>query len=392
MELKLENSEKVVTGKHIKTKLLFSTQQPIKAWYGGIELRSERPCGRNFVLAKEDLFCEGILKQGTYIRERNLFITTSAVPTVPDRHFKYKVAADVTIREANKPEIQLSDENPLVVEPRLPEIPKGRPSEISMRGIKIFMASDIVAKGDEITLSYDIESYAGIKKLAFSLQKQASIRCACQSFRHVCRYINPIPAEALEEILVQNPDKGKVVFKTIKELEDTHDYFWRAQEMSSIPIMGDSVNWIINIKGGGKNGEMINFQLPVKILTPLAEKETMKEGSALFSDQIPDQDADDVLVRKIKLVKHGVKEGYPVFRLKNTSGKKLSGITVKIAGIRNELFEWGPWMEGFSDWHSQEEIELLYTKKGAPNDLTGYQLTIEANNSNEIKIPVTLAK
>ncbi|MFX0095260.1 MAG: hypothetical protein ACFFBD_26230 [Candidatus Hodarchaeota archaeon] len=385
VKIQSEDSE-VIAGRSTRASLVLSLQEEItELHYGGIELFTTRPCGRNFtIFSVSDIICQGKFEKGKYNRRRSISISPRVVPTIKERGIEYKLRADVSSRPVGKPAIEIFNEQDIIIKPIAPKPPKQRPaSEVSLRGARIQLKNDQVRLGDELELSYQIDE-GEFKEIGIRLMKEIHTSCSCPNYKNICSHIKPIPAEIIQTKTFNQPKEAKVKFTIPEDQEPSHSYSWNAhEEMEGLTAFSDEVSWFLSISGKDATGNLsLNFQIPIVVTSREMEA---KEEDTFFAVQ--SEERIPSLKRKIKLVATEEREQSTIFHLKNGSDFDLEGVTVKAASIRNELFEWKPYMKGVKNWSKGTEIEIPYDKQDV-KDITSFQITIEHNKGDAVKISV----
>ncbi|MFX1254132.1 MAG: hypothetical protein ACFFCZ_21140 [Promethearchaeota archaeon] len=384
MHVKIQGKDKeVIVGQSTQTSLILSLQEDVTELNsGGIELYTIRPCGRKFIIFIEnDILCQGEFQKGDYVRKRSISISPRIVPTIKERGIRYKLRADVSV---GTPAIEIFDESELIIKPAPPKLPKEKPtSEISLRGVRLLLDKDYFLLGDTIKVSYWAEKNA-FKELGFRLIKEVQDYCSCLEHKQVCSQIRPTPAEIVQTQTFSNPEEGKVKLTIPKDQEPSHSYKWDAhEEMGGLTAFSDQVSWFLSVSGRDKAGNMsLNFQIPLFIVSQKIED---KKQDNFFAFQEEEQSIS--LRRKIKLVSTEDQGPIKIFRVKNSTKFELKGVTIKAVSIRNELFEWKPYMRGFTSWSNETEIDMPYDTENQ-KDITSFQLAIESNKGEETKIIV----
>ena len=156
---------------------------------------------------------------------------------------------------------------------------------------------------------------------------------------------------------------------------------------------GDYTEWsllVLGKKSTGRAGEKIRFEVPITILKKSVPKK--EEGVDLFTpgvtggmnvfEQIPSK-----FQKRFKLVsiesesKEGLNE-YSI-RFKNISKKDLEGVTVKLSGLQEGLFETNPQLIGFHAWKQDEEKHLSYQ---VAQNISTIISVIEDNSQKSVRI------
>jgi hypothetical protein len=132
--------------------------------------------------------------------------------------------------------------------------------------------------------------------------------------------------------------------------------------------------------------EPINFEVPIKIVSiPLTEK---KLGVELFAGGGSEASSlfDGISSKLQKVYKViSIDSDIDKYRLKikNISNKDHQGVTVKILGLQEGLFETSPSLTGFNIWKKDEEKEIVYEIK---QDISALITILEDNNQQQIRI------
>ncbi|MFX0062168.1 MAG: hypothetical protein ACFFC7_08260 [Candidatus Hermodarchaeota archaeon] len=384
MHVKIQGKDKeAIVGQSTQASLILSLQEDVTELNSGsIELYTTRPCGKKFnIFTENDILCQGEFEKGDYVRRRLIPISPRIVPTIKERGIKYKLRADVS---AGKPAIEIFDEKELIIKPAPPKLPKEKStSEISPQSVRIQLDKDYFLLGDAIKLSYWPEKDE-FKELGFRLIKEVQASCSCSEHKQECSHIRPTPAEIVQTQTFSNPEEGKVTLTIPKDQEPSHSYNWDAhEEMGGLTAFSDQVSWFLSISGRDKAGNMsLNFQIPLFIISQEIED---KKQDNFFVFQEEEQSIS--LGRKIKLVSTEDQGQVKIFRVKNNTKYDLNGVTIKAASIRNELFEWKPYMRGFTAWSKETEINIAYDTQNQ-KDITSFQLVIESNRGEPTKVIV----
>jgi hypothetical protein len=70
-------------------------------------------------------------------------------------------------------------------------------------------------------------------------------------------------------------------------------------------------------------------------------------------------------------------------KIKNISKKDLQGVSVKVTGLQEGLFETAPILTGFNTWKKNEEKEIVYETK---QNVTALISVLEDNSQQNIRI------
>ena len=384
MEVILDSDPRISVGESIKTEINLKLDEPQKMWYGGVTLLSLRPCGKSFQLLKDDLFSEGIFTPGQYIRRRDLMVSPRVVPTNADLKISYAVRTNISFKEAEKPEISVFDEKTVEIIGRPPVAPNSiSPSEISLRGMKVQLQKDIFKPGEEIHVSYQIEPSAGINQIEAKLIQIQETSCSCPSFRNICSHITPNSEKTIKRQSIDEPTLGSLKIQIPESVSDTHDYQWTSDPLQSHNMLLDRLNWTIRLEGKRQSGQALVFDVPIRVYSDTPK---IAPSDQLFVEGR--KGLEPYLQRAIKRIRHE-RQGKDknLFKLRNEGPRSLEGVTIKVAGIKRELFETRPQMAGYGEWKEGEELSICYETKHI-EDISGFQFILEANGSLPHRIAV----
>jgi hypothetical protein len=75
-------------------------------------------------------------------------------------------------------------------------------------------------------------------------------------------------------------------------------------------------------------------------------------------------------------------------KIKNISKDKLNGVTVKLSGLLEGLFETPPTIEGFNKWNPGEEKEVTYETK---QNVSSLVTILEDNQQKNIRLQTSVS-
>ncbi|MHA1384849.1 MAG: hypothetical protein ACTSR3_13950 [Candidatus Helarchaeota archaeon] len=360
-------------------------ENEIDVTWGGIRLYIKRPCARELIISKNDIFSKGIFENGVYKRIKTIPISKRVVPTIESR-ISYFIRANISLinKKTKNEEYFFSDET-ITIKPSDAEVNVPHPIDVKIKGVKINIAKDNFKPGEEIGIEYTLENYRDLK---VELNQDITTICQCPEFWKQCVHNKKKPPilKAISE-LKNPPTNGKLLLKIPEDAEPSHNYLYEAQVSLGVKHrIGDQNNWYLKIEATNFSGEKTQFTIPIHIATPkseesdlfvssVGEKSKVLEGKIITSNEI-------VLTNKTV-------DGHIIqLTLKNNSKHNLEGVTIEIKGIKAELFELPPIMEGKTKWDSNSEIKIVYDKFS--EDVTNFQLKIEDNNQNSVSKNITL--
>ncbi len=385
--VKLTTEPQVFVGTSTIVKTIFSLPEDTKIYWAGNRIYAKRLCGRDIVITKTDIFCEGQLEKGEYIREKSIPISNRVPPTVRERNLNYRIRSEISmIKLGTKSEEEFFfAETPITLKLGQMKVGDTNPVEVSITGIKIHIAKDQFQPGDIIAMDYQLEK---LKDFEVDLVKDGNVTCYCPDYAPTCIHIKPAPPAVETSEKAKNLTSGTLHISLPSFIESTHHYLWEPPEKTRWKeTFGDYVNWYLEVIGQRISGEKVKFQIPISIIN----KQT-SEDLALFSmTQTKAPVLQKILVPdSIKIQNHKLDKKRLSVTFENTSKQTLQGITIKIIPIESEFFELPPYLTGINEWKpgSTNQIQAFHNTIG--QNIKNVQINIEDNNGNTIKKRLTL--
>lgn len=377
--VKITTESETFVGTPITVRNIFSLPEDTKIFWAGSRIYAKRLCGKDIVISKSDVFCEGQLEKGEYIREKTIPISNRVPPTVKERNLTYRVRSEISmVKPGTKAEEEyFFAESPIFLKagPMKIEIP--HPVEVSITGIKVNMDSDQFQPGDPIKINYQLEKF---KDFDVNLIKNANITCNCPEYASTCIHIKPKPPAVVKSVKASNLTSGTLQIPLPSIIELTHRYQWEPPEKTRWKeTYGDYVNWSLELVGTRTSGETVKLQIPItiyKIPTP-------EDGELFSSKQASGPVFQKILVpESIDVRNPTLDQKKLTITLTNNSKAVLTGVTIKIVPIESEFFELPPNLTGVNEWNSGAEIQAIHNNIGS--NIKSFQLLIEDNNGNII--------
>ncbi|MGQ9719702.1 MAG: hypothetical protein ACUVXA_00055 [Candidatus Jordarchaeum sp.] len=381
MSIELRAKDAAAAGSSVRTVSKFDFAEDTKVWWGGLTLLTNLPCGNELPLATSEIFCEGFLENGTYIRERELPISRRAVPTLIRKNIHYIIKATLSVGRPDRhgEEFKIVAERPIKI--RSEQRFEPNPVSLIIKGMSFSIEKDSVLPGEVIKLDYKTE---GLKLLTVDLVHDTNINCACPKYAKVCVHIKKNPPEILTTVEEKSPTRGYLSVRIPQYAEHSYNYFWEPTERTHwSQTFGAYSYWYLDVTCTKVTGETIKFQIPINIILPPTGDEGLFEESkakGIILGKIPPQ-AIEVLVTqkdKNKLSMH----------VTNNTKQELKGVTIKVVGIKEELFETASYMLGIKKLPVGKEVELNY--KPREKNVQSFQLSLEDNEGNIINKRVKL--
>ena len=375
MSIELRAKDSAAAGSSIRTVTKFDLAEDTKVWWGGVTLLTNLPCGNELPLSTSEIFCEGFLESGTYIRERELPVSRRAVPTLIRKNVHYVVRATLSVGKPEKygEEFKIVAENPVKI--RSEQKFEPNPVSLSIKGMSFNIEKDAVLPGEVIKLNYETE---GLKLLTVNLVHDSNVTCSCPKYAKVCVHIKKNPPEVLTTVEEKNPTHGYLSIRVPQYAEHSYNYLWEPTERTYwSQTFGAYSYWYLDIVCTKITGESIKFQIPINIILPPIGDEGLFEESK----------STDILKGKIlpqSLEVSAEKREADKLRVHVTNNTKQSfkGVTIKVVGIKEELFETAPYMLGVRELPVGKEVELDYELRD--RSVQSFQLAFEDNEGNII--------
>ncbi len=185
-------------------------------------------------------------------------------------------------------------------------------------------------------------------------------------------------------------DKKFLLLKVPEIAQPSHNYLWEPHEKEFWGFKyGSYVKWSLLLIGKPKSEygkEPIKFDVPITIIAKPADNQKLEVD--LFSGISPAAPSifDGVSSKFQKIYKiisiDSDMEKY-IIKIKNTSKETLKGVTVKVTGLQEGLFETSPILSGYNSWGVNEEKEIVYESK---QNITALISVLEDNDRKSIRI------
>ncbi|MHA2280491.1 MAG: hypothetical protein ACXAC5_06540 [Promethearchaeota archaeon] len=391
LELTDLNKGTVFIGDKLTVKTQFKFEEDTNILWSGIRLITNPPCLKEVQVSKEEIFSKGYFETGEYVREKSILIKTNVVPTIKNRDLKYFLK--LILRQPNpvNPEDDLVINKTHDVEIKAKnsgfqaKIPK--PISFSISGLNILLSKDIFKPGETIKINFSSDE---LRELEIRLLQNANVVCHCEAYGQSCSKVEELPPAIAGDARTTNLQKEFLLLKVPEIAEPSYNYVYSPSEKEQFGFKyGAYTQWSLKFIGKKKPEfglEPINFEVPISIVsTPITEK---KVGVDLFAGGGSDASSlfngiSSKLQKVYKII--SIDSDIDKYRLniKNTSKKDLQGVTVKILGLQEGLFETSPSLKGFNTWKQNEEKEIVYEIK---QDISALITILEDNSQQSIRI------
>jgi hypothetical protein len=398
--VKLEISDategSVYIGDKVKVRTKFNFEKNTEIFYSGINLITNPPCLKELHITKEEIFSKGLFEPGEYIRDKSLLIKSNVVPTIKNRNLTYVLK--LVLRQPNpinpEDDLVINKSREIEIKARNSGLQAKTPKPISfsISGLNILLTKDVFKPGETIKIGYSSEE---LRQVEIRLLQNSNLVCYCEAYGDNCRKVEELPPAIAGDVRTKNFDKDFLLLKVPEVAEPTQNFLWSPSEKEQFGFKyGAYTKWSLLIIGKKKPEyglEPIKMEIPITITSrPISEK---KVGVDLFSEgPVAASSVFDGISRfqkiyKVESIDSDI-EKY-ILRIKNISKEDLHGVTVKVTGLQEGLFETAPSLTGFNLWKKGEEKEILYETK---QNITALISIIEDNSQQTIRIQSPVAE
>ena len=397
LELSDLNNGTVFIGDKFRINVKFTFEEETDIFWSGVRLITNPPCAKELQVSKEEIFSKGNFEAGEYIREKSHLIKSNIVPTIKNRNLNYTLKLilrqpnpinpedDLVISKTHDVEIKAKDSGLQTKSPK--------PISFSISGLNILLTKDIYKPGETIKISYSSEE---LRQIEVRLLQNSNLVCYCEAYGQNCSKVEELPPAIAGDARTQNFDKDFLLLKVPEVAEPTCNWLWSPSEKEQFGFRyGAYTKWSLLVIGKKKPEyglEPIKLEVPITISSgPISVEKVgvdfFSEGNAgassLFDGISRFQKTYKVLSIDSDIDKYKL-------RIKNISKEDLQGVTVKITGLQEGLFETAPILKGFNTWKKGEEKEIVYETK---QNVTALISILEDNSQQSIRIqsPVSTA-
>ncbi|MFX0058993.1 MAG: hypothetical protein ACFE8J_11900 [Candidatus Heimdallarchaeota archaeon] len=390
------NFGSVFIGDKLNIRTRFEFEEDSSILWAGVRLITYPPCIKELVVAKEEVFSKGYFEAGEYIRERSLLVKNNVVPTIKNRDLEYELKLNLRQPNPINPDDDLivNRTQKIEIKPKNSGIQNKTPQPISfsISGLNILLTKDVFKPGETIKINFTSEE---LKQIEIRLLQTANLVCYCDAYGQTCRKVEELPPAIAGDVKTSNMDKDFLLLKIPDIAEPSHNYLWEPTEKEYWGFkFGDYTKWSLMIIGTKKpefGREPIKFELPITIISKIIS-ETKAEVDLFSGSPSAAPSILDGLSSKFQKIYKIVSidsdlEKY-ILKVKNISKERLEGVTVKISGLQEGIFETAPTLTGFKIWEPGEEKEVNYATK---QNISALISNIEDNSQRSIRIQTTVS-
>ena len=377
--VKITTEKETFVGTPTIVKNIFNLPEDTDIFWAGTRIYAKRLCGKDIVISKVDVFCEGQLEKGEYIREKTIPISNRVPPTVKERNLAYHIRSEISmVKPGTRAEEEFFfAEAPIYIKAGPIKFAEPNPVEVSLTGIKIRMDKDQFQPGETIKIEYQLGKF---KDFEVDLLKDANVTCHCPDYAPTCIHIKPKPPAVEKSVKAKNLTSGTIQIPLPFSIEETHRYVWEPPERTRWKdTYGDYVNWVLEAIGTRISGEAVKFQIPITII----RKQTAEDSELFSTKQTKGPTLKKILLPdSIQIVNQDLTEKRIALSIKNNSKETLQGVTFKVIPIESEFFEMPPFLTGVNEWKPGTEIQAYHKSVG--KNIKNFQVLIEDNKGNSI--------
>ncbi len=388
------NNGSVYVGDKLNVRSKFIFEEDTSILWSGIQLITNPPCAKELQIAKAEIFSKGDFESGEYIRNRTMLIKNNVVPTIKNRNLEYIIKLimrqphpinpgdDLLINRTQKIEIRSKGQGV--------QTKKSNPISFSLSGLNINLSKDIFKPGETIKINFSGED---LKEIEIRLLQEANLICNCDAYGQNCRKVQKLPPAIAGDAKTTNVEKGFLFLKIPEIAEPSHNYVWEAHEKEDWGFkFGDYSKWSLKVIGKPLIGrDKMKFNIPITVVSKPVDE--AKIGVSLFAGQNSSaptlfEGLSSKFQKVFKIISIDSDMDKYIVKIKNASKDKLHGVTVKLSGLLEGLFETISTLEGFSEWNSGEEKEIMYETK---QNVSALITILEDNEQKNIRLQTSVS-
>ena len=404
LELTDLNNGSVFIGDKLGVRSKFQFEEDTSMLWAGVRLLTVPPCNKQEIqIAKEEIFSMGEFEAGEYVRDRALLIKNNVVPTIEKRNLEYFVELlfrtknpidedqDLMVKKTHDIEIKVKEE--------AFQTPPPNPIAFSISGLNINLNKDVFKPGETIKVNY---TSSNLREVELRLLQKANLVCFCQPYGKTCKNVEELPPAIAGDAKTSNTEEGFLLLKVPEVAEPTHDFLYQASEKERWGMkIGDYCKYSLLVLGKKKpeyGRDTIRFEVPITIAAKPPILEERPEIDLFSKESTGGMNVFDEISSKfqkrfelISIESEKVpEEGEKIIKmtLKNISQNDLEGITVKLSGLQEGLFETRSKLIGFNSWPKEKVKEIKYRSL---QKISAIISIIEDNSQNRVRIQTPIS-
>lgn len=385
------NNGSVFIGDKLNIKSQFKFEEDIDILWSSIRLITNPPCLKEVQVSKEEIFSKGHFEAGDYIRERSISIKNNVVPTIKNRNLIYSLK--LILRQPNpvnpEDDLVINRSHDIEIKAKVsgfqPKVP--RPISFSISGLNIMLSKDVFKPGETIKINFSSDE---LKELEVRLLQNANVVCHCEAYGQTCSKVEELPPAIAGNVKTTNMEKDFLLLNVPQIAEPSYNFVYAPSEKEQFGFRyGAYTQWSLLFIGKKKPEfglDPIKFETPITISsTPITQEKAAVDlfasGSSDASSLFDGVSSKFQKVYKIISIDSDI-DKYKL-NIKNISKNDLYGVTVKVLGLQEGLFETSPSLTGFNTWKKDEEKEIIYEIK---RDISALITILEDNSQQNIRI------
>ena len=391
MKIELEdlNNGSVYVGDKLGILTKFKFEEDSEILWSGLQLLTNPPCAKELQIAKAEIFSKGNFESGEYIRSRMMLIKNNVVPTIKNRNLEYYIKLILRQPHPINPDDDLLINKTRKVEIKAKSIgvqtKKSNPISFSLSGLNINLSKDVFKPGETIKVNFSSDE---LKEIEIRLLQEANLICYCDAYGQNCRKVEKLPPAIAGDAKTSDVEKGFLLIKVPEIAEPSHNYVWEAQEKEQWGFkFGDYTRWSLRVMGNPSSGrEKIRFDVPITIVSkPVDEGKIGEDFFAHQNASAPSlfEGLSSKLQKVFQISSIDSDMDKYTIKIKNITKDTLNGVSVKVSGLLEGLFESTPILKGFNKWKSGEEKEVKYETK---QNVSALITILEDNDQKIIRI------
>jgi len=389
IELRDLNNGSVYVGDKLGILTKFNFEEDSEILWSGLQLLTNPPCAKELQIAKAEIFSKGTFESGEYIRNRMLLIKNNVVPTIKNRNLEYYVKLILRQPHPINPDDDLLINRTQKIEIKAKAVglqtKKSNPISFSLSGLNVNLSKDVFKPGETIKVNFSSEE---LKEIEIRLLQEANLICYCDAYGQNCRKVEKLPPAIAGDAKTSNAEKGFLLIKVPEIAEPSHNYVWEAQEKEQWGFkFGDYTRWSLRVIGKtSSEREKIKFDIPITIISkPVDEAKIGEDFFAHQSSSAPSlfEGLSSKLQKVFQISSIDSDMDKYTIKIKNITKGTLYGVSVKVSGLLEGLFESTPILKGFNKWESGQEKEVKYETK---QNVSALIAILEDNDQKNIRI------
>lgn len=391
------NQGSIFIGDKLNIRTKFNFEENTSIMWSGLRLITNPPCMKELQIEKAEIFSEGNFEAGEYVRERAILIKNKVVPTIKARNLEYTVQMilrqinpinpddDIIVKKTHNVEIKVKDSQVKNVEQN--------PISFSISGLGINLSKDVFKPGDTVKINYKSKD---LKEIEIRLLQKANLVCFCEAYGKNCRKVEELPAAIAGDVKTTRTEEGYLLLKIPDVAEPSHDFIWEPTEKEHWGFRyGDYTKWSLLVMGKHKVGrDNAKFEVPITIIAKhishsKKEMGLFSAGGGSDSQSIFNVSSKFQKTYKIISVDSDLENlNKYIIKIKNISKEDLKGVTIKLSGLQEGLFETAAFLKGFNSWSKDEEKEINIEMK---KNISAIISVMEDNSGKKIRIQTPVA-